>query len=43
VSLGVYFMALEADGQTVDGTPAIYSLNAWVGSPDAGSCPPGDP
>jgi hypothetical protein len=45
VSLGVYFMAMEADGLTVDGTPAIYSLNAWVGSSDGDSCPsaPGDP
>ncbi len=33
VSLGVYFMAMEADGLTVDGTPAMYSLDAALVGP----------
>jgi hypothetical protein len=40
VSLNLYFMAIEADGLTMDGTPALYSLDAIVGSPDGGLCRP---
>jgi hypothetical protein len=40
VSLGLYFMAIEADGLTVDGTPAQYSIDAIFGSPDGGLCGP---
>jgi hypothetical protein len=32
-ALGVYFMAMEADGLTVDGTSAMYSLNAALVGP----------
>jgi MYXO-CTERM domain-containing protein len=32
VSLGLYFMAIEADGETVDGTSAVYDLGAYGGS-----------
>jgi hypothetical protein len=34
VSLGVYFMAMEADGLTMDGTPAMYSLDVALVGPD---------
>jgi MYXO-CTERM domain-containing protein len=40
VSLGLYFMAVEADGQTVDGTSAEYHMGALIGSPDDGGCSP---
>lgn len=33
VSVGVYFMAMEADGLTVDGTPAMYSLDVDLVGP----------
>jgi hypothetical protein len=32
-ALGVYFMAMEADGLTVDGTSALYSLNVDLAGP----------
>lgn len=38
-SLSVYFMAMEPDGLTVDGTPAMYSFDAEITAPDGGSCP----
>lgn len=39
VSLGLYFMAVEADGETVDGTSAIYDLGAAeLVLPDGGWC-----
>jgi hypothetical protein len=36
--LELYFMAVEADGVTVDAS-AMYSLDAELGLPDGGSCP----
>lgn len=33
ITLGVYFMAMEADGLTVDGTPAMYSLDVDLVGP----------
>jgi MYXO-CTERM domain-containing protein len=42
VSLSLYFMAVEADGLTVDGTSAEYDFGAEVGLPDGSSCRPGD-
>ena len=38
VSLGLYFMAIEADGETVDGTSARYDVGAEFALPDGGSC-----
>jgi hypothetical protein len=37
-SLSLYFMAIEADGVTLDGTPAAYSFDTLLGSPDGGLC-----
>jgi hypothetical protein len=34
-SLGIYFMAMEADGQTVDGTAAVYGSS---GTSSSGGC-----
>jgi hypothetical protein len=31
-------MAIEADGVTLDGTPAAYSFDTLLGSPDGGLC-----
>jgi MYXO-CTERM domain-containing protein len=42
VSLSLYFMAVEADGVTVDGTSAEYDFGAEVGLPDGRSCHPAD-
>jgi hypothetical protein len=36
--LSLYFMAIEADGETVDGTSAIYDLGAELVLADGGSC-----
>jgi hypothetical protein len=38
IPLGLYFMAVEADGVTVDNS-AMYSLDAEPSLPDGGSCP----
>jgi hypothetical protein len=38
IPIGLYFMAVEADGVTVD-TSAMYSLDVELGLPDGGSCP----
>jgi hypothetical protein len=38
VALGLYFMAIEADGTTVDGTSGEYELGAIDTLPDGGSC-----
>jgi hypothetical protein len=39
VGLTLYFMAMEADGETVDGTSSAYALAAEIGFPDGSSCP----
>jgi hypothetical protein len=38
IDLGLYFMAIEADGVTVDGTSAEYDMGAFDALPDGGSC-----